>query len=213
MWEKYDGAIWREEAELAPDDTGIGANQFGGSVALSDDLIAISSSNHDHIDYAPHHGVVYLFQRDIDAWKKAAIIKSPYPSNDEGFGNAPIVFSQHTLAIGDSAARVDVPDVVSAMGEKSGKPGTIKKAAAVFIYENQILQGILLAPDPVDGLNHLGSTDEYVCSLAVSGDTVVIGAEGKDRGTGAVYVWKRQNNQWHLDTELKGFHAQPDFYY
>lgn len=210
--EKYNGSIWREETQLTPDDNGIGANQFGGSVALSDDFIAISSSNHDHIDYAPHHGMVYVFQRDIDVWKEEALIKSPNPSNDEGFGNAPIVLSQHTLAIGDPLVNVDVPDVVSMAGEKSGKPGTIKKAGAVYVYENQVLQATLLAPDPVDGLNHLGSPDQYTCSLAISGDTLAVGARGKDHGTGAVYVWKRQNHQWHLDTELKGFHPQSDFH-
>jgi len=205
--ERYDGQIWREEAQLAPEDNGVGANQFGASVALTDDFIAVSSSNHDHASYALHHGLVCLFKRVLDSWTAEAPIKSPHPNNDAGFGNGPIVFSQNTLVISDLTADVDVPDVISSTGEKSGKPGTIKKAGAIYVYEDQALQATLLSPDPVIDVNGI-SPDQYGGSLAVSGDTIAIGAPGKDRGTGVVYVWKRQNNQWQLDAELKGFHRE-----
>ncbi len=70
-----------------------------------------------------------------------------------------------------------------------------------------------MAPDPADSLQQTGSTDQFGSSLALEGDTLLVGAPGKDGGTGTVYVWKRQNNHWHLDAELKGFHKQPAFNY
>jgi hypothetical protein len=211
--ERYDGNAWNEEAQLTSSDEDIGANQFGESVALSGDLLAISSSNHDTLDYAPHHGTVYIFRHGKDGWQNEAKLKSPDASTKDGFGSAPLAFSQHTLVIGDLETPANSPNIVLDTGDKLGKPGTIKKAGAVYVYQDEVLQATLRAPDPVDSLNCLGSPDQYASSLAVSGDTMAIGAPGKDGGTGVVYVWKRQNNRWILDTELKGFHKQPDFNY
>ena len=45
------------------------------------------------------------------------------------------------------------------------------------------------------------------------GATIAVGAPGRNGGTGAVYLWKRQGGQWRLDSELKGFQKQIDFRY
>lgn len=210
---RYDGAKWKQALELDPDDGPSGANQFGGSVALCGDAIAIASGNHDHIDYASHHGVVYLFRRDGDTWKKDTILKSPNAANDAAFGNAPIALSGQTLAVADTSVKASVLNVVLSTGDKIDKPGVINNAGVVYVYENKVLQGTLPAPDPTDGLERFGSTDRFASSLAVSGDTIAVGAPGKDGGTGAVYLWKRQGGQWRLDSELKGFQKQIDFRY
>ncbi len=211
--EKFDGQTWNEEAQLASTEATVGANQFGQSVSLADDLIAVSSTNRDNIDYAPHHGVVHVFQRAADAWTKRNTLHGPDPANDAGFGGGPLVFSQHTLAIVDLTLKAHVARVTLDNGTNTGSPGEIKQAGAVYVYENQVLQDTLMAPDPADSLQQTGSPDQFGSSLALSGGTLLVGAPGKDGGTGAVYVWKRQNNHWHLDTELKGFHKQATFNY
>jgi hypothetical protein len=65
----------------------------------------------------------------------------------------------------------------------------------------------------MDGLTGHGSPDRYARSMAISGDTIAVGAEGRDGGAGAVYLWKRMDGQWHLASEIKGFHKQVDFQY
>jgi len=213
LLEKFDGRSWNEEAQLASTDAAVGANQFGQSVAFSDDLIAISSANRDSIDYAPHHGVVHLFQRAGNSWAEKIVIKGPDHANDASFGSGPLGVSQHTLVIVDPGAKAHLLNVTLDTGSSTGSPGDIKGAGAVYVYENQVLQDTLMAPDPANNLSQTGSPDQFGSSLAVSGDTLLVGAPGKDGGTGAVYVWKRQDNHWHLDAELKGFHKQANFNY
>jgi len=211
--EKFDGKAWNEEAQLTSSDVSTAANQFGQSVALSDDLIAISSSNRDNIDYAPHHGTVHLFQKAGNSWTRTNIIKGPNPSDDASFGCGPLRVSNHVLAIVDLGMKAHVSNVILDTGTSTDKPGDIKGAGAVYVYENQVLQATLMAPDPVDNLRQSGSPDQFGSCLALNGNTLLVGAPGKDGGSGAVYIWKHQNNQWQLDTELKGFHKQPNFNY
>jgi len=211
--ERYEAGTWKEEAQLTANEPEIGTNLFGASVALSGNAIAISSSNRDMIDYAPHHGAVYLFQLTDEGWQKKAVLSSPTPADDQGFGRAPIVLAGPTLAIGDTNAKLKVPDVTLDNGQSAGQPGEIKHAGVVYVYENQVLQATLFAPDPVDSLRRDGSPDHYACCLAMDGDNLAVGARDKDGGTGIVYLWKRDNKQWQIVTELKGFHKQPDFNY
>ena len=211
--EKYQKGAWEKETQLSVSDRDAEADQFGESVALSSDEIAVSGSNRDTTSYTSRHGAVYVFGQASEAWRQTAKITSPVPGNGEEFGAAPIVLSGHTLAIGDPGVKVNVPNVILDNGQSSGKPGEIKQAGAVYVYENHFLQATLTAPDPVDNLRRDGSPDQYACSLAMDRDIIAVGAKDKDGGAGAVYVWKRENNKWHLDLELKGFHQQPDFNY
>jgi len=211
--EKFDGQKWQEEAQLTSTDPAVPANQFGQSVALADDLIAASSTNRDNIDYAPHHGIVHLFQRTGQSWTKMITIKGPVSSDDAGFGSGPLGLSQHSLVVGDPSVKARSSKVMLDTGTSTDKPGEIKEAGAVYVYENQILQDTLMAPDPVDNLTRTRSPDQFGSSLAIDGDTILVGAPGKDGGTGAVYVWKRQDKRWHLEVTLKGFHKQANFNY
>ncbi len=209
--ERYDGKTWNAEATLAPDDAPTGANQFGASVALSEDFAAISSTNHDTIDYAPHHGSVYLFRHGIDGWKRDAVLHGP--GDDAGFGSAPMALSHGTLAVGDETTPAHVGDIILDTGEKTRKAGSIKNTGAVYLFEGPALQATLIAPDPVESLNHLGSPDHFAASLALDGDILAVGAPGKNGGTGAVYLWRRHQDGWQLEAELKGHHQQADFDY
>ena len=211
--ERFDGTMWNETAALAPDDSPTGANQFGASVALSANVAAISSANHDTIQFTPHHGSVYLFCRVGDGWQKSAVLKCPNSDGDAGFGCAPIALSRQTLAVGDAAVRAHVADVILDTGDKTGKAGWIANTGAVYIFEGRDLEATLTPPDPADSLNRLGSPDRFASSLALDGDTVVVGAPGRNGGTGAVYIWKRTRGRWQFESEVAGFHKQLDFDY
>jgi len=156
---------------------------------------------------------VHLFQRAGNSWTKKTTLKGPDSSDDAGFGSSPLGFSQHSLVVGDPGAKAHVPKVVLDTGADTDKPGDIKGAGAVYVYENQVLQDTLMAPDPVDNLTRTGSPDQFGSSIAIYGDTILVGAPGKDGGTGAVYVWKCQDKRWNLDATMKGFHKQANFNY
>ena len=58
-----------------------------------------------------------------------------------------------------------------------------------------------------------GADDEFGTSVAVSGDTVVVGAQYDDDGgqsTGSAYVYTRSGSTWSQETKLNGSAASPD---
>ena len=211
--EHFDGTAWAQELVLKPENAPTGANQFGASVALSEHFAAISSTNHDAIDYAQHHGSVYLFRRTYDGWKKEAVLHGPDPTGDTGFGSAPIALSNDTLAVADACAKVHRDKVVLDSGEKTQKGGFIQNVGAVYLFNGQTLETTLTAPDPTDGLDRLGSRDRFATSLALDGNTIGVGAPGKNGGMGSVYIWKRRKGSWELEKQIKGFHQQGNFDY
>lgn len=46
--------------------------------------------------------------------------------------------------------------------------------------------------------------DYFGCSVAVSGDTLLVGADGARGNWGSVYVFTRNGTQWHLQAQLTG---------
>jgi hypothetical protein len=208
-WVKnWDGGAWQEETQLNPRDDGLGANQFGSSVAISADLIAVASSNRDD-NPNPRPGVVYLFQRRPDGWQPGAVLTSPDGAKKGGFGAGAMALSGDTLAVADVNADATTADVRLSSGDDTGKPGTIRNAGIVYIYEDGKWQAPLLASDPVDNLQRSGSPENFAASLALDGNTIAVGAPGSQDGKGAVYLWRRHDGQWRPAGELRGFH--PDY--
>lgn len=205
---KWDGGAWQTETQFTPRDDGLGANQFGASVAFSGDLIAIGSSNRDDNPH-PHPGVVYLFQRRPDGWQPGPVLTPPNGAKTGGFGTGAIALSGGTLAVADVNADATSADVRLSSGDDTGKPGTIRNAGIVYIYEDGKWQAPLMASDPVDNLQRSGSPENFAASLALDGDTIAVGAPGSQDGRGAVYLWHRQGGQWRPAGKLKGFH--PDY--
>jgi Tfp pilus assembly protein PilF len=201
---RWDGNAWQTETQLAPRDDGQGANQFGATVAFSGDLIAIASSNRDD---NPHPGVVYLFQRQSGGWQPGAVLTSPDHPKTGGFGAGAMALSGGIVVVADVNDATTTADVRLSSGDDTGKPGTIRNAGIVYVYEDGKWQAPLMAPAPVDNPDRSGSPENFAASLALDGDTIAVGAPGSHDGRGAVYLWQRRAGRWLPAGELKGFHA------
>jgi hypothetical protein len=95
-----------------------------------------------------------------------------------------------------------------------GAPGDMVSAPLVsgraFIYARQgetwVEQAQLQSDQPEVG-------DYFGASVAVSGDTAVIGASGEDMRAGAVYVYTRENGVWSKQARLRASNAEAyDFF-
>jgi Tfp pilus assembly protein PilF len=206
--QRWDGNVWQPETQLSSRDDSLGANLFGATVAFSEDLIAVGCSNRDN-NPQPRSGSVYLFQRGSDGWQPGARLTTPGDPQKGGFGAGALALSGDTLAVAVADADAAVADVRLSSGEDTGKPGTIRDAGTVYLHEDGKWLAPLSAPDPVDNLDRSGSPDKFAASLALDGETLAVGAPGRDHGEGVVYLWRRQGGQWRPAGELKGFH--PDF--
>ena len=204
------GGTWSQDAYLKASNTGAN-DMFGFSVALSGDLLAVGASGEDSstsgINTTPNEsafqsGAAYVFLRTNETnWNQLAYIKASNPSADDYFG-ASVALSGGTLAVG-------------AYAEDSGTTGvnttpdttTAADSGAVYVYT---LDGVIWTQQAYIKASNAGADDLFGRSVALSGDTLAVGATREDSSTsgintssddlasnsGAAYVFNRIGSTW-----------------
>jgi hypothetical protein len=212
---------WKQAAELKASDT-VAADAFGYSVAISGTTAAVTT--YDQI----HPGRVYVFAKTATGWNQVAeltasdsvpdafgaamaisgttaVVGAPAQANGKGaayvftktgaiwrqtaelndakdggnFGN-PVAISGATIVVGASTA------------EDAGRAYVFTKTGAVW---KRVAE--LKGSDTV-------SNDGFGTSVAISGTTAVVGAEGQDQCKGRAYVFTKTGAVWKRVAELKG---------
>lgn len=153
------------------------AQNFSSAVATSGRDVLIGQPENQ---YSP--GLVYVYRRDAKGvWRVAAKITAPDAHNDDGFGRG-LAADEHTLLVGSEAA-------------DSGR-------GAVLVFTRDAggawrSTGRFTAPDAAPG-DGFGRT----IALGGGGDVVVV-SSGRQKGRGAVYLFKRGAGEaWTPDTAL-----------
>ena len=230
VFRRSEEASWRQEAYLKASNTGPG-DQFGFAVAISDDgdTLAVSANLEDSAatgvdgdqrdDSMENSGAVYVFRRGADGWRQEAYVKASNtgePEDGDNFGYVlGLSADGSTLAVGATGE-----DGASAGVNGDGGDNSARGAGAVYVFvrENgEWSQQAYLKASNTD------PTDLFGTSLAISddGDTLVVSALDEDgsssgvngpddndsRGSGAVYVFTRENAQWRQRTYLKASNA------
>ncbi len=187
----YSGAVyifvndhgqWARQARLFPINAPIG-KEFGYSVAISGDTLAVSAYAEDTIrGYAA--GAVYVFTREDGVWNQEARLTVPHGAAEDSFGLA-LSIEGDTLVAGSHF-------------NDSG--GFNAGAAYVFTRENGAWnqEAKLTAPDAA-------AFDEFGIKVALSGETVVIGSRYDDDagdGAGSAYVFEREDGGWQYTAKL-----------
>lgn len=175
------GKIWRQQAKLtAPD--GAPNDTFGGNVTLSGNTIVVGSMRDD--DRGENSGSAYVFTRSNGTWNHQTKIFAADGAKGDAFGQS-LALSGNTVIIG--SPRDDVN------GEDTGSVYVFTRDGAVWHQ-----QAKLTANDGEGG-------DLFGISVAISGDTIVVGADLHDEiapDAGAVYVYTRSGNEWSQQTKL-----------
>lgn len=154
---------WTEQAILTPDD-GVDDDEFGIAVAISGDRIIVGAHLHDG------DGAAYVFTRTGSSWSQEAKLIASDGAAGDGFGIA-------VALDGDTA-------VVGAYEDDDN--GSNSGSAYVFIHQSGSWnQQARIAGDDIAGGNRFGR------SVAVQGDTAVVGAPFHFSSQGAVYVFGR----------------------
>ena len=164
---RYDGAGWVEEAKLTASDAA-GADLFGWSVAVDGDTVAVGAlfDDADAID----SGSAYVFYYDGARWVEEAKLTASDAAADDEFGSS-VAVAGDTVAVGARSS--------DAAGSNSG-------SAYLFRYDGAgwVEAAKLTAADAAAG-------DEFGTSVAVAGDTAVVGASLSDDAgsdSGSAYV-------------------------
>ncbi|MEZ5429196.1 MAG: hypothetical protein R2747_23315 [Pyrinomonadaceae bacterium] len=179
-----------QNAKLIPNDPVIGAT-FGHSVAVSGDTAVIGSWQ-DTIGRNRKQGSVYVFVKKNGVWINQAKLIAADGKRNDLFG--------FRVAIDGDTIIVGVPEA---------DIGQTRNQGAVYVFtrraDNWEKQVKLVASD--GGPSHL-----FGQSVAVSGDTILIGAPGVDnylndktpQAHGAAYIFTRNNGNWTEKQKIAG---------
>ena len=170
---------------------------FGNSVAVSGDTVVVGAP----FDSGNGINPAYVFTRMGGLWTQQASLKASNAAG--GFGQS-VAVSGDTMVVG-------APYEASGnSNNQADKSASFSGAAYVFTRTNGVWtqQAYLKA-------SNVGANDQFGYSVAVSGDTVVVGAFGEDSGngsnqadnsateSGAAYVFARTSGVWTQQAYLK----------
>jgi hypothetical protein len=168
------GNLWSEQQKLVALD-GAADDWFGTSVAISGDTALIGSRNSD-VSGQSNMGAVYVFTRTGNTWSQQQKLSPSDGYLDDRFGES-VALSGDTALVGTAYSDVG--------GESNvGAAYVFTRDGTTWTQEQRIL-------------SEDGSKDDFFgVSVALFGDTAMVGATGKNAGLGSnqgqVYFFERQ---------------------
>jgi len=194
-------------------------DNFGFSVAASGDTVVIGVIDEDSNatgvngnqsnNGAVSAGAAYVFVRSGDSWTQQAYLKASNAEANDNFGYS-VAVSGDTVAVG---AIGESSNATGVNGSQSNNSSVTSGAAYVFVRSgtNWTQQAYVKA-------GNTGAGDQFGTSVALSGDTLVVGARLEDSNatsingnggdntadnSGAAYVFARNGTNWTQQAYLK----------
>ncbi|MBN1672892.1 MAG: hypothetical protein JXR37_17740 [Kiritimatiellae bacterium] len=182
---EYDGTTWTQRAKLVASDYSSGDN-FGLAADMDADTIVVGAPHNDHPVSGTDAGAAYVFARSGTNWLEQAVLLASDRSEYDYFGDA-VAVEGDTLVVG--AWQAD-----NAGANFSGAAYVFVRSGTNWSQQARLVSGDILAGD------------SFGRSVAVSGDTIVIGADGCDApslsDSGAAYVFTRTDTNWTQQAKL-----------
>ncbi len=209
------GVAWTQQAYLKASNAG-GGDYFGYAVAVSGDTVVVGACqeassttgvNSTPNDNATYAGAAYVFVRSGTTWTQQAYLKASNTGAYDSFGEA-VAVSGDTVVVGatyEDSSTTGVDSTPNNSGSNSG-------AAYIFVRSGTewTQQAYLKA-------SNTGGGDHFGVAVAVSDETVVVGASWEGSSTtgvnstpnegaslsGAAYVFTRSGTTWSQQAYLK----------
>ncbi|MBE2221127.1 MAG: FG-GAP repeat protein [Anaerolineae bacterium] len=151
-------------------------HDFGNSVSLSGNTAVIGANRDD--DHGLDSGAAYVFTRENGIWSQQQKLAASDLAMDDTFGYS-VAVSQDTIIVGS---------------HRDDDGGDLSGSAYIFVREENIWheQQKLRA-------NDAAASDLFGYSVAISGETAVVGAHFDDDGgqnSGSLYIFDRSAGLW-----------------
>jgi hypothetical protein len=209
------GSSWSPPVTIAGPPS---ASGFGGAIAIDGDTFVTGAFN-ETIGAASVAGAAYVYVRTASGWEQQARLTAPVPRQNESFGTS-VALAEDTIVIGASG------DSSAATGVNPVHDDTdATRSGAVYVFGRvgtTWTQSAYLKPSNTQPGAFFGT------SVALSGDTVVVGAPlesssavGVDcsvpgcrastpggKGAGAAYVFARSAGTWSQRSYVKASNAR-----
>ena len=172
--------VWTQQAKLEGENEG---DQFGWAVAVDGDTVVVGAHALDVGDET-NSGAVYVFTKSGSTWIQAAKLTPTVPEAYAFFGGS-VALDGNTLVIGSRL--YDTGGYLNA-----GAAYVFTKSGSTWSKQAKLTASI---PRQLAALGY---------SLAVDGDTVLVGAFGDDTirgelGSGSAYVFEKPSEGWDDD--------------
>ncbi|MCX6876244.1 MAG: choice-of-anchor D domain-containing protein [Verrucomicrobia bacterium] len=177
------GTTWTQQAYLKASNTGAG-DSFGGSVSLSGDTVVVGAQSEDSSttgvnstsnESATDSGAAYVFNRSETTWSQQAYLKASNTGAGDVFGL--VAVSGDTVVVGATLEDSSTTGVNSTPNELA------TDSAAAYVFTRS---GTAWTQQAYLKSSNTGTGDYFGASVAVSGDTVVVGAYYEDSSTTGV---------------------------
>jgi hypothetical protein len=177
--------VWAQQQKLTASD-GAASDEFGYAVAVEGDTVFVGRHNTQQLSNRTR-GAVYVYTRSGSTWTQGPSILSGDGVEGDNFGVS-LAVDGDTLVVGAQL--------------KNNGTTFFQGAAYVFTGAGATWtqQAKLLADDG-------GFANFFATSVAVSGDTIVVGSPGQpgtsaDNGRGSAYVYARAGAAWSQQQKL-----------
>jgi hypothetical protein len=226
------GNSWSQQAYLKAANAEAG-DIFGSSVAINGDTIVVGAFNEDSNqttitngssasadNSASNAGAAYVFVRSGNSWSQQAYLKAPNVDGGDNFGVS-VALSGDTIVVG--AAKESSNQTTITNGSSASADNSAADAGAAYVFTrngtNWSQQAYLKAANA-------DASDQFGDSVALSGDTLVVGAHFEDSNqttitngstasadnsassAGAAYVFTRSGSSWSQQAYLKAPNAE-----
>ena len=207
-------------------------DRFGMAVAINGNTIVVGADGEDSgqafinnnstaptDDSVSQAGAAYVYTRTGTAWSQQAYLKASNTGGSDFFGHS-VAISGDTIVIGAFGEASNQTSVTN--GPTASSDNSAQDAGAVYVFTrtgNTWSQEAYLKPSNAD------AGDRFGWSVAISGNTIVVGAYGEDSNqtsvtngptasldnsaphAGAAYVFTRNGTTWSQEAYLKAPNA------
>ena len=177
---RWEDSGWTQLAKLTASD-GVSTDRFGRSVAISGDTIVTGAYGDD--DNGTGSGSAYVFVKPPGGWTNTTQTAKLTPSdasNYDWFGYS-VTIRGETIGIGAYHKNV---------GANAGQGAAYIFAKPAGGWITTSAQVAKLTPPDGAAYNLLGA------SVAIWGDTLIVGADGDDSSKGSAHVFHRTGSSW-----------------
>ncbi len=216
------GAAWAQQAYIKASNTEppfFGGDEFGACVALSGDTLVVGApiegskskgvNGDEDNNFALASGAAYVFVRKNGSWSQQAYLKASNTDVGDEFGGA-VAICGDTIVVG--AVREQSYSTAVGRGKDDN---SASGAGAAYVF---VRNGTTWSQQAYLKASNSEVIDFFGGSVAVSGDTVLVGAAGEDSSatgvngdqsdnsavdSGAAYVFVRDGTTWRQQAYLK----------
>ncbi|MDX1983962.1 MAG: FG-GAP repeat protein [Bryobacteraceae bacterium] len=219
------GGVWGQQAYLKASNTGA-EDTFGLAVAISGDTIVAGAYGEDSAATGVNgnqadnsllsSGAAYVFLRTAGVWSQQAYLKASNTGAGDEFGRS-VSVSGDTIVVG---AWLESSAATGVNGNQADNAANLAGAAYVFLRSGGAWsqQAYLKA-------SNTGGNDRFGWSVAVAGDTIVVGAlleasnatgvngnqsNNNAAAAGAAYLFVRNGGLWSQQGYLKASNTNID---